>query len=55
MVERDAAAYLASMLEELASLAQNNGLPVLAYLLDMALAEAKAVADPPGIRGDGRR
>lgn len=37
-----AAAYLASLLEELAPLAQRNGLPVVAYLLDMALVEAKA-------------
>jgi hypothetical protein len=33
---------LASLLEELAPLAQRNGLPVVAYLLDMALVEAKA-------------
>jgi hypothetical protein len=37
-----AAAYLASRLEELMPLAQRNGLPVVAYLLDMALMEAKA-------------
>jgi hypothetical protein len=46
VIERDAAAaYLASMLEELSSLAQQNGLHVVAYLLDMALMEAKTVAN----------
>ena len=46
VVERDAAAaYLASMLEELSPLAQQNGLHVVAYLLDMALMEAKTVAN----------
>jgi len=45
VVERDAvAAYLASMLEELTPLAQRSGLPVIAYLLDMALMEAKTAA-----------
>jgi hypothetical protein len=38
------AAYLVSLLEELAPLAQRNGLPVVAYLLDMALMEAKTAA-----------
>jgi hypothetical protein len=36
--------YLATMLEELVPLAQRNGLPVVAYLLDMALVEVKTTA-----------
>ena len=39
-----AAVYLTSMLEELSPLAQHNGLPIVAYLLDMALMEARSAA-----------
>ena len=48
-LKRDAAAaaYLISLLEELAPLAQRNGLPVVAYLLDMALMEAKTSVGKP--------
>jgi hypothetical protein len=37
--------YLTTMLEELVPLAQRNGLPTVAYLLDMALMEAKTIAN----------
>jgi hypothetical protein len=37
--------YLATMLEELVPLAQTNGLPTVAYLLDMALMEVKTIAN----------
>jgi hypothetical protein len=48
MSERHAAAaHLTTMLEELMPLAQRNGLPVVAYLLDLALMEAKSVASQP--------
>jgi hypothetical protein len=40
----EAASYLASMLEDLSPLAQRNGLHVLAYLIDMAVMEAKVAA-----------
>jgi hypothetical protein len=44
--EREAAAdYLTSMLEELLPVAQQSGLEVVAFLLDMALAEAKMAVD----------
>ena len=55
-VERNAAAaYLASMLEELMPLAQSNGLPVVAYLLDMALTEARAAMSKSTEHLDGSR
>jgi hypothetical protein len=40
----ETATYLVSKLEELAPLAQRDGLPVVAYLLEMALMEARTVA-----------
>ena len=51
---RAAAVYLASMLEELSPLAQHNGLPALAYLLDMALMEARSAAGHSIDPGDDR-
>ena len=43
----EAASYLTALLEELATLAKQSDLPVVAYLLDMALMEAKAKAGQP--------
>jgi hypothetical protein len=40
----DAAAYIAEMSDELASLARNSKLDLLAYLLQMAADEARATA-----------
>jgi len=37
--------YLATMLEELVPLAQRNGLPIVAYLLDMALMEVQTAVN----------
>jgi hypothetical protein len=56
VAERSAAAtYLTTMLEELTPLAQRNGLPVVAYLLDMALMEAKSAAgQAPGSSNSSR-
>lgn len=41
---KDAADYIATLADELAGLAADNGLDVLRYLLEMARDEAKSVA-----------
>lgn len=41
MTRREAADYIASLVEELKSIAQAAGLPLIAYLLAMAKEEAQ--------------
>ncbi|MEZ0280351.1 MAG: hypothetical protein ACAH19_03400, partial [Methyloceanibacter sp.] len=41
MTRRDAADYIATLVEELKSIAQAAGLPLIAYLLAMATEEAQ--------------
>ncbi|MFC6493442.1 hypothetical protein [Ancylobacter dichloromethanicus] len=41
---QDAADYIATLADELAGMAANNGLDVLRYLLEMARDEAHSVA-----------
>ncbi len=43
-----AAAYIASLADELAQLARRNGLDALSYILDMARLEADQVSKPTG-------
>jgi hypothetical protein len=43
----EVAAYVATVSNELATLARQNGLDVLAYLLEMARLEAENTAGPP--------
>ncbi|HEY9521104.1 MAG TPA: hypothetical protein VIQ39_06110 [Methyloceanibacter sp.] len=43
MTRREAADYIATLVEELKSIAQAAGLPLIAYLLAMAKEEAQLV------------
>lgn len=48
---RAAASYVATLAQDLRALAQTNGLPTLAYLLDMARLEAESAACAPAEPG----
>jgi hypothetical protein len=47
-----AASYIADMTRDLATLARQNGLDTLGYLLDIARLEAEAAAGPKRNSGD---
>ncbi|MFG1185806.1 MULTISPECIES: hypothetical protein [Xanthobacter] len=47
------AAYVAAITAELSRLARNHGFSTLAYVLDMARQEARALADNVSSRGPG--
>jgi hypothetical protein len=49
--QTEAAAYIATLSGELASIARRNGLSTLGYLLDMAKLEAEHAARPNGSNG----
>lgn len=48
-----AAAYVAAITAELSRIARANGLTTLAYILEMARLEARAVSDGAGRPGSG--